>query len=807
MSLHINPRIVAALGCCCVLSCAHNAPTQLPLTRVNIEEHLRRGEAALRDGKFDSARVHFLLIRETESNNLRAVTGLDRIAFAQHDWDEALTLAKQGLKLDSLNLSCHYIGAVSSRELGTELMSQNKVWKFAEAQFTWILRVDSAFEDVLYQYALLERYQEHRDHALELTRAQIARRPDLLPPQLGLYNLHKYFMATEEAEEFQKWLQGQHDKRAQFFLAEFHRRHDNLVAADSLLTVLLHSPGSLSPQAIRLSRARIRFQQGDSTGAETEYWSAVREIRTPLGAALVFEDIKYIVSDMELAEYLTLTSVTEWQEFFRKFWEFRSPSLALRNNLRLLEHMRRFRVAERQHEYYGFRTRFNNPDMLHELKFPRAFALNEEFNDKGLIYLRQGEPDDILREQQTSFEIEDDVRRTSGDELDERMATVAESLQPIPRTPQEEKEFRIARREKLRAGMFPSSREQDPCESWLYNATSTSPRLIIHFQKHNAAGNCWRLSPSPSLERMVEDLLLWDKDYSRFFTERETGRATVQAQVIAESKSVVDYGLSTEKQTWEKKKTVFRFPHAVDMFRAPGGRTLLDISYAIPIGQLAQAVPESVRSIPVEIGYSLVDRNSVHRAMNLDTIQVNFPASRAGAILDLVRYTVPPDSYSISMHIRALQGDMLGTWRQSVRVRDFSRTELMVSSIQLLRPSTDPSSMVMDGIKVVQSPFSSHVRTGLLYVYFHIYHLVADDFGNTLYTVSCILLSPDASDLTQGKVISEVTKKGREESAAEFYQLDVSSVSPGKYRFAVVVTDYKRVKTLVAEREIRILKP
>jgi hypothetical protein len=54
----------------------------------------------------------------------------------------------------------------------------------------------------------------------------------------------------------------------------------------------------------------------------------------------------------------------------------------------------RFLFAGKNYECYEFRSWSNNPDKLHSLRFPKSFTLNREFNDKGLIYIRHGEPDD-----------------------------------------------------------------------------------------------------------------------------------------------------------------------------------------------------------------------------------------------------------------------------------------------------------------------------------------------------------------------------------------------------------------------------
>jgi len=185
---------------------------------------------------------------------------------------------------------------------------------------------------------------------------------------------------------------------------------------------------------------------------------------------------------------------------------------------------------------------------------------------------------------------------------------------------------------------------------------------MFHFQKHNAVGNNWRLVPVPSLDAMIEQLQVWDSRFQRLYEGMEDDRVPLATQMKADAKNVVRYALSTEKQTWEKKTERFTFPHSI-------GRLPLTERGFSPRRELCDSpgidfpwAPDSVKSLPVEIGFSLIDAQSRHVAVLRDTIQVGFSRTRTGAILDLIRYTVPADSYAVSMHIRPLAYDMIGTW-------------------------------------------------------------------------------------------------------------------------------------------------
>ena len=153
---------------------------------------------------------------------------------------------------------------------------------------------------------------------------------------------------------------------------------------------------------------------------------------------LIFEELKYIVTDQEYENYISLLSENEWIRFFKIFWLKRNPMPAADINERLTEHYRRFIYAEKYYEYDGFRTWFNSPDKLHYLNYPKSYSLNQEFNDRGLIFIRQGETND-------------------------KVVTLGEDV-PVN-------------------------------ESWRYYATQTYPEMTFHFLKENSPGNNWRLAP------------------------------------------------------------------------------------------------------------------------------------------------------------------------------------------------------------------------------------------------------------------------------------------------------------------------
>ena len=413
--------------------------------------------------------------------------------------------------------------------------------------------------------------------------------------------------------------------------------------------------------------------------------------------------------------------------------------------MRLAEHERRIIRAEREFEYYGFRTHFNDPDKLHYLTFPRAFSLNQEFNDKGLVYIRHGDPDDI--------------QRSMGGDLN---------------------------------------------ESWLYNQKGGSPRRIFFFTQSNSSGNNWRLTSFPEDPQMWENLVMWDQRYNRLLNGEALEQAELRDQFRAESGVIVTGGLATDENTWRKDTKLFAMPHAINTFRGDGGKSLVNVSYALPLGDIAGGVADSVNTVRIEVGISMNRSNGEVMAAELDTLSLPVGSAATGLFVELYRFSLSPDSIRIAMHARPLGLDMISTWDRQIRIPGYPATEPMLSDIELLLPSNARSSIEIDGVKVIASPFDAVPRAKPLFVYWQTYNLTKDADGKTAYQ-SRVLLTPGESGAGEGSlVVYNREHTGQEGSASELAQIDVRSQRRGIYTLTVEVTDKKMVRTFAGSRLIQL---
>ena len=727
--------------------CSGTTTIRVPLSTIQLDSMVTLADSLFDLGDVASASRLYETARDRSYNTVRVLKGLGRVALASREWGDALSIAAEISRIDSSDLTSTLLAAMAHRERGISQVLHVD-WSTSRKEFERILARDSSYEDVLYQFALLERYRDDYTRAITLGERQLARKPEMVPAQVGVHRLYRFFVALVDSEVSLSWLRVQAGERPLYYYAEVLRRNKVLTQAESILVRLAENGLDVPPAACYLSLARIRSAAGDPGGAERWYTRALNELESPIGAALLFEDIKYIVTDQELVLFRSLRNIGEQRDFFRSFWNFRNPMPASGTNPRLREHLHRYLLAEERYEYYGFRLWFNNPDRMLDLQFPAAFSQNEEFNDMGVVYLRHGEPGEVIRAM----------------------------------------------------GGF----DVDPSQSWLYSGTVSLPRLIFHFQKHNAAGNNWRLTSVPQNPQLIDDLQMWDVKYRYLLSENTFDRNHEIDRMRDESREVVTYALTTEHHTWESNVEPLIIPHAVDVFRRKGGRGLLDISYAIPLAPIAGLLDETQRPVKFEIGFALTDSRSRRSRTKLDTLVLPLSAKSAGYYVDLMRYTVPADSYAVAMHVRQPGGNQIGTWQENVRVHEDVAGELALSSMQFLFPSSEKSELEIDGVKVRQSPFSRYNRTQPLYVYFQIYNLVKDDFGRTAYVTEYLFVPIGEQSDDDGEQLLRREKQGTDETTAEFQQLQPGSLSAGVYRLVARVTDKKRVATVRAERLIEL---
>jgi len=722
-----------------------------------IQQLVSRAQTAFQDDQLDEAEELYLKALDLQEKNASALLGLGRIELERKNAAEARKHFERILAFDPQNIAAHYYLGIVFRELGivrrffnvlASAVSQTD-WQKSADQFSWVVARDSLYEDVFLQYALLLVYQENYIDAIQMGRIQIRLRPTLVSAQLGLLKLYGIYAANERPMKALEWLRTQSTEFATYYTGEILRRYNRLDDAESVFRGLLALKLEMPLQPVCLSLAKIYYERQVPDTAEQFYWRALNESNSLQGIHFLFEDLKYILSDDEVKSYRRIGSLQKKGMFIRSFWLDRNPTPGATTNDRLTVHYRRLIYAEKHHAFYGVRIMFNNPDRSRELRLPKAYYFNQEFNDQGLIYLRHGAPNEV---------------QTIGGE-----GVVAN-------------------------------------ESWLYQATPSRPQMIFHFVMEKSLGGHWQLTDLPSNRRIWENLVEWD---SRFFSllnaKSYIEQQRYKDEIALERRSVVSEALSTEHHTWREEIKPFNLTAAIDAFRGESKRAMLDISYAVPLAVLAKEIRDSARVVKIRTNITVSRAGHPEVASETDTLSVLVSDRSSGAVVHLFRTTVPVDTYTVRLHLRPEGTNLVGEWRQKKVIPNFATNDLVLSDIQFLLPSPLKTKLEIQGIKVGPSPFRIYPRNKPIYVYFSMYGLVKDSFGKTAYDI-VYSLSPETSP-NKVAMKKQGFNIGVDETASELLTLDVGDLDTGSYLLTVAVTDRKSGRAASRSVPIKLYNP
>lgn len=681
--------------------------------------------------------------------------GLGKLEVAQERWGKADGRFDDILKRDKNDLEAHYYSGVCDREIGKfkALILRKFDFDQAEKHFDFILARDSSFFDTVYQLALLEHFRDNHVRAVELGHIAVRLRPELSSTQVGLFRLYRYLLDNTRGDEALRWLQQHPSEHARYFTAEKHRLRQDYTTAETRLRELMSEELRMNKQRLMLSLAKVYYARDAARTGEELFWRAVDSIKTKVDADFVFEDIKYILTREEFDQYRRLEESEAWKTFYRKLWSKRNPTPAARVNERLTEHYRRLAYAEQHYAFDGIRSNFNNPDKLNYFSFPEVYDLNREFNDKGLVYLRHGPPDD------TAFNV---------------------------------------------------GQNSVPNESWRYFKTPQYEAMTFHFViDNNAIGNNWRLTPILNDPAMLEARLQWGPVYHRLLNAQPNEVMNYEQEMANETTKSVKQGFDSDRHFWGKAVSPLETSFQFVTFKNAAGATQLELYYGIGLSQFGNASAPELAEVVLDKGFALQNRDwqEVHRLDRQTKLPLTQHAQIAhGMYIDVFRYTAPPDSYHVSFYMRQTNQtpNRLGGFNFSTRIPNYHSTQLSLSDLLLafnLEPAAGEGLFTRNGWQIAPNPHRNFDRQKPVSLYFEIYNLTLDQSNKSAFTLEYTvqLLEKKKSGLgkitgmfgggTKSKISLSAEREGDSATAIETIALDLSKAEPGEFELTVVVTD------------------
>ncbi len=181
---------------------------------------------------------------------------------------------------------------------------------------------------------------------------------------------------------------------------------------------------------------------------------------------------------------------------------------------------------------------------------------------------------------------------------------------------------------------------------------------------------------------------------------------------------------------------------------------------------------------------------------------------------DVIRLDVPPGSYKMEVSIRDLISTGKGWYRQDIEIESYPQTQLRISDLELawqISEKKEIGKFSKGHLEVIPMPTRTYPRDRSIYVYYEIYNLKHNAFGQTRYRVVYTIRSQEKSLL--GKLISQLVKtvtKGEEiaidfeqvgkgSSEAAYVALDLTACGLGRHTVSVEITDLESGEKAVKE--------
>lgn len=725
---------------------------------------LEEAKKLQRTGEYRKAKKKYQQALKIYPGTVQAFRGLGQIAFERRNWGGIKKSYKKLLEVQPLDLEAKYRLGVAYRETGkiNSLLIKRKHFNNSEHYFEEILASDSTYLDVLYQRALLARWRGNWDRALTLAHRQLMLSPTTGNATAGLVKLYRSFRLDKSKEEFDKWAANSSGVWVDYAKAEAARNAKRYAFADSIYQDLLLDPGTLGREAVYLALARSKIMQDDEEGIGQYFRVALNNISTDGDADLFFEDCKYIFTDREYDFYRTLNSAGQKKAFFKIFWTARNPTPASPLNIRAIEHYRRLAYSEANYWYDKPRSAANNPDHAGALKFPETYRLNEEFNDKGLIFIRHGEPNEVA----------------------------------------------VTHNENVNN------------ESWYYYGRDDRPKMIFHFLiEQLTSGNNWRLVPFLSDLNMIADRLGWDATMDEIYLNQFNDKAPFAGgsgfglkQNVAfnrlsdRSRHEVLYAMSSDFHTWDEKYEDLPVQYFVSSFRGLDNKTAVELYFGVPIAKLLPKKDSESAEMLFEHGAGLFEKSwrPVSRSHE-EVYLLPTDSSRVhdGYFIGTYEFLTVPGSEKLTFYAKDLKNNRIGLRNFDLDVPAYTSGQFGISDLMLaydIGPAREGAQFRRGKLSYIPNPSRKFRLSEPIFLYYEVYDLGRNDRGTSAYEIEIKMTQLKKNKKGLRRLLSgggkrkksisiKDTRQAQSQDAVEFTSFDVSRLEPGKYELSVKVKD------------------
>ena len=536
----------------------------------------------------------------------------------------------------------------------------------------------------------------------------------------------------------------------------------------------------------------------------------------------LYEDIRFVASRDELAVF-NATPIDEREGFLRRFWNLHDPDITTAENERRVEHYWRVWYAlhhfsedqslwDRRGEVY---IRFGEPDYRSrsdELNFEQSMAVQRIKERLALsLYGTKVHPKEFLRSggprSNNLYDLAEPIIAPLG-------ATYVGPVYPVRSLRGKISEFqgytaktfhtatgsaRESRTDVFRPVTASENGAMVAWENWIY--VDIGAGLDIAFTDERGRG-VYDYAPAPPGDMVpLRQLAMLHRYNPRTVTE--------QAAAL-----IPDYYRPLENED----PSEFYFASAD--FRGEDENTMCEVYLGVPhtLGYYFATQDETRLSVERTIALINTGTGSIYRSRApLIFRNAGDVTQLKGAVVpDVIRLDVPPGTYKMEVSVQDLISIGKGRYRQDMEIEAYPQTQLRVSDLELawqISEKKEIGKFSKGHLEVIPMPTRTFPRDRSIYVYYEIYNLKHNAFGQTRYRVVYTIRSQEK--MTLGALVSQLVKtitKGKDEeiaidfeqvgkgaSEAAYVALDLTACGLGRHTVSVEITDLESGEKAVKE--------
>lgn len=595
-----------------------------------------------------------------------------------------------------------------------------------------------------------------------------------------------------------------------------------------------------NPDAIELMPivAQASMKQGKADMAMEFFQDYVKKL-APDERGL-YEDIRLVSSSEELAEFND-TPERERAAFLKRFWNDRDPDLSTPVNERLLEHYRRVWQAL---------TEFS------ENKQP--------WDVRGEVYIRFGEPDHRSRSDRPNYKQSLAVQRVKerlaagiygGDGMGETFTGPVFPIRGKRRLEGEWYEFREVETPSLRRGNAGPPGEggssgggdefsgggggfEGPVP--VEDVMDTVKLGLMDMDKRLGFGNYQPVTSGEDMSTIPWETWIYTNvggGLEITFTD-EFGAGTYEYAPMPPNRGDIDLG-QTEKLRTHSPREIYKraarvtpnyyapeeesapldFHYSLADFRGEDDRSLLEIYYGVPILPAHYDSEENVTRQVLTHHAALISStlDTVYRQS--DGLTYEAKGNQAGEgiqVPGVLKLNLPPGAYRLEVRSQDRLRGRMGAYSQQVVVEPYGEDRLQISDLELawkVAEERADSPFNKGDLNVVPMPSRTFKKGQGVFVYYEIYNLAKDAFGQTNYNVSHTITSRDIPGATSNisrlfrwrtgireELAVTYEQQGEAAQEVEYVELDLAEQAQGRYSLKVAIHDRNSGET--AEKHV-----